>query len=168
MTEPRSPADQALDLLVYAPLGLALAIRSELPKLIERGRSQTDPQVALARMLGQMAVGKGQQEARRVLNELWARVGGNGEGVKPPPPATAVAPEHRSSPPPATVAKSAPAPPAEGLAIPGYASLSAPQVVQRLNGLSPEELDAVHVYETATRRRQTILGRIAQLRSPGS
>jgi hypothetical protein len=51
----------------------------------------------------------------------------------------------------------------DGLAIPGYDSLSASQVVQRLAGLSLAELAAVGEYEAATRGRRTILARVAQL-----
>jgi hypothetical protein len=50
-----------------------------------------------------------------------------------------------------------------GLPIPGYDALSASQVVERLVGLAPDELDAVHEYEAAHRRRRTILGKIEQL-----
>jgi len=49
------------------------------------------------------------------------------------------------------------------LAIPSYDSLSAPQVVQRLAGLSREEVVAVKAYEAATRARRTILARVDQL-----
>jgi hypothetical protein len=49
------------------------------------------------------------------------------------------------------------------LPIPGYDALSASQVVERLTGLAPEELDAVHDYEASHRRRRTILGKIEQL-----
>jgi hypothetical protein len=49
------------------------------------------------------------------------------------------------------------------LAIPGYDALSASQVVERLAGLSGEELAAVRHYETGHRRRRTILGKIEQL-----
>ena len=51
------------------------------------------------------------------------------------------------------------------LAIPGYDALSASQVVQRLAGLSPEELEDVRAYELHTRGRRTILNKIAQLQS---
>jgi hypothetical protein len=51
------------------------------------------------------------------------------------------------------------------LAIPGYDSLSASQVVQRLDGLSNDELEAVRAYESATRGRRTILSKIAQLQA---
>jgi hypothetical protein len=50
-----------------------------------------------------------------------------------------------------------------GLAIPGYDSLAASQVVPRLAGLSAEELAAVGAYESAHRARRTILNRVRQL-----
>ncbi len=52
---------------------------------------------------------------------------------------------------------------ASGLAIPGYDSLAASQVVPRLAGLSAEELTAVGAYESAHRARRTILNRVRQL-----
>jgi hypothetical protein len=54
-------------------------------------------------------------------------------------------------------------PRAEGLAIPAYDTLSASQVVQRLDGLSREELEAVRAYESSGRGRKTILTKVAQL-----
>jgi hypothetical protein len=54
-------------------------------------------------------------------------------------------------------------PVAESLAIPGYDTLAASQVVQRLSSLRPDELEAIRRYELATRGRRTILHRIAQL-----
>ena len=82
------------------------------------------------------------------------------------------------SPSPTSAASTAPAEPASmngnatsngdlassaDLPIPGYDALSASQVVERLTGLSPEELDAVHAYEATHRQRRTILGKIEQL-----
>jgi hypothetical protein len=49
------------------------------------------------------------------------------------------------------------------LPIPGYDALSASQVVERLVGLAPDELTAVHEYEASHRQRRTILGKIEQL-----
>jgi hypothetical protein len=57
------------------------------------------------------------------------------------------------------------APDEEQLAIPGYDSLSAAQVVQRLGGLGDAELDAVRLYEEAHRGRRTILCKIDQLQA---
>jgi len=53
------------------------------------------------------------------------------------------------------------------LAIPGYDSLSASQVVQRLEGLSPPELEEVRAYEASHRQRRTILHRVEQLLTGG-
>ena len=153
MTEKKTPLDQALDLFVYAPLGLALTARDELPKLIERGRTQAQAQATMARMIGQFAVAQGQRELEK---------------------------RFRPAPPPSTsrfAAKSGPSqakrPPQNGsrplssdhLAIPGYDSLAASQVVPRLAGLSAAELEAVRAYEAATRNRRTVLTRIQQLQS---
>ena len=49
------------------------------------------------------------------------------------------------------------------LAIPDYDTLSASQVVRRLDGLGPGELEAVYRHEAATRGRRTILHRAQQL-----
>jgi hypothetical protein len=54
---------------------------------------------------------------------------------------------------------------APGLAIPGYDTLSASQVVPRLDALRAAELEAVRAYEAAHRGRRTILNRIAQLQA---
>jgi hypothetical protein len=51
----------------------------------------------------------------------------------------------------------------ESLPIPDYDELSASQVIERLVGLDRASLDAIRVYETQHRGRNTILGKIAQL-----
>jgi len=76
-----------------------------------------------------------------------------------PPAAPAVAPESGWTSYQPTVA---PGTSAE-LPIPGYDALSASQVVERLTGLAPDELDAVYAYEASHRQRRTILGKIEQL-----
>lgn len=55
---------------------------------------------------------------------------------------------------------------AEALAIADYDELSASQVVDRLEGLAPEDLAAIGDYERATRARAAILGKIEQLERP--
>ena len=59
--------------------------------------------------------------------------------------------------------ETAEAPPVDDLAIPDYDSLAASQVVPRLTTLSTEELEAIGAYESAHRRRRTILNRVTQL-----
>lgn len=73
----RTVVDQALDLLVYAPLGFALEAKDMIPKLAERGRGQ----VALARVAGKFAAQRGQSEARRVVDGLIGGAGGRGSST---------------------------------------------------------------------------------------
>jgi hypothetical protein len=184
----RSPLDRAMDLLVYAPLGLALSAKDELPKLVARGRKEAEGQVGMARVVGKFAVDRGQKEAGRFVRQASDRLAEMGlipdrsRSTRPAPPPPATAPPAPPPPATATSARPEPTPDAPGspaaaeapgessaaLAIPGYDSLSAPHVVQRLDGLSADELEAVRAYEAAHRGRKTILGRIAQLQSPSS
>nr|MBA2607900.1 hypothetical protein [Actinomycetota bacterium] len=154
------------------PLGIAAMIREELPKLVTRGQQEAN----MAKMMGQFAVGMGRQELEKRLKQYTER----------PTPKTAqgpVATPKPAAPTPTPAAARAPAPAApstvatpsdngtpvtvhdaQSLAIPGYDSLSASQVVQRLAGLNPAELAAIGSYEAAGRGRRTILNRVAQLR----
>ena len=50
-------------------------------------------------------------------------------------------------------------------AVPDYDGLAASQVIPRLAGLSPTELEDVRAYEAAKRGRKTILNKIAQLQA---
>lgn len=168
----RSPLDRALDLLVYAPLGLALAAREELANLAARGRKEAEGQVGMARVVGRFAVDRGQKEAGRIVRQATGHLAGLG---LVPDPSRAPRPPPAPPPPAAEPARAPSAPASEpsdprghgpaALAIPGYDSLSAPHVVQRLDGLSADELESVRLYEAAHRGRKTILGRIAQLQS---
>ncbi|HTJ76469.1 MAG TPA: hypothetical protein VL337_14020 [Acidimicrobiales bacterium] len=172
------PAEQLLDVLVYAPLGLLLEARDLLPKLADKGRQRLGGQVTVARMVGELAVRQGQRRAEKVLERLRQQ-NSAGAGANPaqarPANGRAGEPANGQRPEPATVTdirpSTAPAPDAEPaaggasvLAIPGYDTLSASQVVPRLEGLSADELEAVRVYEQTTRARKTVLTRIDQLR----
>jgi hypothetical protein len=165
-----SPLDRAVDLLVYAPLGLALTAKDELPKLVEKGRQRSTAQLTMARMIGQFVVTQGQKE---LTDRLTAFVGSR---PSPPPPSSPPPAEPQPAE-PAVVHTSgsngangqsrsaAPSPPVDALAIHGYDSLSAPQVVQRLAGLSVPELEAVGSYEETHRGRRTILSKVAMLQA---
>jgi hypothetical protein len=63
--------EQILDLVVYAPLGLALEARELLPKLADRGRGQ----VALARLAGKVAADRGQSDIRTFIEQITGSVG---------------------------------------------------------------------------------------------
>jgi hypothetical protein len=194
----KSSVEQAIDLFVYAPIGLALTAKEEFPKLIEKGRQRLTSQLTMARFIGQFAVTQGQKEAEKAAVQLAQQVGTVAERLSalnsiPGPTGGAVRAVARDTAPearfgangsngsivgrpavngtPATAGPPAAprvGPDAGTLAIPGYDSLSASQVVQRLDGLSPEELNAVGRYEDAHRGRRTILSKVTQLQAGGS
>jgi hypothetical protein len=192
MSDQKSPVDRALDVLVFAPLGLALEARRLLPGFVERGRQQATTQVTLAKMFGQLAVQQGQVEAAKLASNVQRQATTTLRelGVLPEPapartkpaPASAAAPTRGDRPTPSPASPPEPArsaaatkatPGSNGrsgagaaeLAIPDYDSLSASQVVPRLAGLSSEELEAVRTYEAKHRGRKTILNRVTQLQS---
>lgn len=164
------PIEQALELCVYAPLGFALEVRSLFPRFVERGRGQ----IVLARLVGKYAVQHGSTLAGGVAaqaagqaQDALQRVGigrSPGRGGDGPP----VGPTRGRGPSTVGAATDEPtAPPLDPatLAIPDYDSLSASQVVPRLDGLTTDELEDVRAYEAGTRSRKTILNKIAQLQS---
>jgi hypothetical protein len=65
--------------------------------------------------------------------------------------------------PPSSPSSNAHIPAVGTLSIPGFDTLSASQVVQRLDGLNRTELVSVRAYESQTRGRRTILSRVDQL-----
>jgi len=186
-----SPGDRLLDLLVYAPAGLALTMAEELPALVEKGRNRIEGRVATARMVGQFAVQMGLREAGRRVRQVIDQQPGSAPGGTRVPEARVVkapaegrvperrVPERRM---PASPVPEARVPGARvqesvdhdggaagvrggELAIPAYDTLSASQVVKRLAGLSVEELEEVAAYERANRHRATVLNRVEQLLS---
>jgi hypothetical protein len=184
VSEHKNPIEQALDVFVYAPLGLLFSARETIPQLAEKGRQY----VAAARAMGEFAAGQGRDQAGKAVrqvgdqaNQTLSVVGGLAGARRRPqqqPPRRPAPPAAPSTPPPPPAppapevvsetsgnGSSAPAPSVESLAIPGYDTLSASQVVQRLGGLSEDELEAVRAYEDASRKRKTILARVEQLQA---
>lgn len=187
MSTRQDPAEQLLDVFVYAPLGLAMEAAELLPKLADKGRRRVGGKVTVARMVGELAVRQGQRRAEKLVERLReqqraarpappapaAPVPGNGRGPGPAPSSARPAgfrapPMPAPAAPSATVEAASAAAVAGELAIPGYDTLSASQVVPRLEGLSPDELEAIRLYEEARRARKTVLTRIDQLRGPDS
>jgi hypothetical protein len=176
-------AQRILDFALYAPVGLVLSVVEAVPGLVRKGRARLAPQVGLARTVGQFAVRQGY---RQVVGLAALRGPFPIRPARPPVKAYGVyAPEltaldgdgngNRDAGADGRAANALPielvepigepltAVTAAGLAIPSYDSLSATQVVQRLAGLSREEVAAVAAYEAATRRRKTVLSRAEQL-----
>jgi hypothetical protein len=194
MSEPKDRIEQALEVLLYAPIGAGLYIKDLAPTFVARGRAEFDrrqqqmtQRTTTAKSIGQVAVGFGVPMAKeRVGREVgtareraqsFLEVIGSVTSNPTHPEAVPNTPERNGTaaaaprptvvPPPAaeipTPVESVPAPAGDSLPIPGYDALSASQVVERLAGLSTDELGDVRAYETAHRNRRTILGKIDQI-----
>ena len=189
MSNHKNPIEQALDVFVFAPLGLLFSARETIPQLAAKGRELA----AAAKVMGEFALGQGRDQAEKAVRQASDQagqtlsvVGGLTTSRRPraAAPARSAAPVQSATPPPppppapeglparAEAASDAgannghgAAPSVDSLAIPGYDTLSASQVVQRLGGLSADELEAVRAYEEASRKRKTILARVEQLQS---
>ncbi len=187
MAEDRPVHESLLDCLVYAPLGAAIVALEEVPRLAELGRERVDKQVAIARLIGRFAVAEGRrrfgppQSHHPRRDSAQAPAESEADAQAPDELESAARPSEQSSGAssdeiaeaaahtnttettgPQTIATSRPA---HDLPIPAYDTLAASQVVERLASLTPDELEAVRKHEAATRRRRTVLHRIAQLNS---
>ena len=182
MAERKSPVDQMLDLCLYGPLGLLVTARMKYPQMVAEGRKQLASHAKIGRFVAQTATSRGKQEAEKAMSRLRDN-GPPTAGAPSAAPAVVadaadpaeaeveveaevhsiaeeeVIPVRHDDDDPTTAGSVA----ADELAIPGYDSLAASQVVQRLDGLTDRELEAVRRYEVAHRARKTVLGKVAQL-----
>jgi len=142
MSDQRPFIEKVLDIALYAPVGLAVQLQSDLSTFISSGRTRVSERVQVARWVGEMTVTYG----RRELEKRMA-----GAAVAPVAGAPAIEPQLVVEIPPLT-------PPFDG-----YQHLAAAQVVQLLGRLPVYELAAIRTYERANRRRRTILAKLDQL-----
>ena len=151
--------------MVFAPIGLVVTVVEDFPELAQRGRDHLQQRATTAKIVGQFAVAEGrrrlQTRTAQPAPHVAAQRGARGSSGLAGPAQTAAAGDGPGG--AAPRGTGTPTPSSTDLGIPGYDSLSASQVVQRLASLSTKELDAVEAYETATRGRRTILSRIHQL-----
>lgn len=174
---------RAKEILVYAPVGFAMYLRDTAPSFLKvfvaRGRAEFDQkkksvgdQIGQVRDTGAATAEETAPQMLRLVTDGLSRVKETAEGALAVlgtfggddggfPPGSRRAPERapESKPAAATTATTT----APDLAIPDYDALSASQVVDRLEGLSAAELDAIRAHEVANRGRATILGKIEQL-----
>ncbi|MGF1599540.1 MAG: hypothetical protein ACFCVK_21940 [Acidimicrobiales bacterium] len=178
----RRPTDQLVDLLVYAPIGLLYEYDEVLATLVRRGKSQ----VQLARLLGQVAVGRGQTGVEGAVNEVATAVGslvaraitevGVAVGLAPQPvdqPLTIVevlpaetgeAPDDHGRPADPGPEAGGPAGDEAGsLPIVGYDDLTAREVIPLLEDLTESQRRRVRDHEMAGRSRKTILAKLDRL-----
>ncbi len=218
MPDEKPPVEKAVELLVYAPVGMALYVRDMLPSMmgifVARGKREVqshrtppppvspppippevkrriDESVGMARVMAEggfgvarevagSGIGVARDVAGSALTQFLALRSTNGDPMAtpndtataapaaatpptPPSPAPAPAPPAAEPPVPPDAAWKADVPASDALPIPDYDELSASQVVERLDGLDRDSLEAIRRYEADHRGRNTILGKIAQL-----
>ena len=157
VSEKKTRLEQALDLFVYAPLGLALTARDELPRLVEKGRKQFSEQMTTAKVMGEYALAEGQRDLEQRTKQVSDTLGGL-VGTRRPSPAPAL-PRPSTWRPPATAASPvSTAVPDTGGAPAQRRRVGHPRlrrVVRFPGGAAPgraqrDELEAVRAYESAT------------------
>ncbi|MEO6122884.1 MAG: hypothetical protein ABIR32_04180 [Ilumatobacteraceae bacterium] len=175
MTDRQDPVRQLFEVAVYAPIGLMLLARREMPALTAAGKSRVESQITLAKFIGKMALTRGSQELKRRLDAAEAaRTGApivvdaaSTEIAMPSPddvvtlPDTIIAAVVEAE----TEREAAEPAPSGALPIDGYDSLAASQVVVRLATLTSDELAIIQAHEANHRNRRTILGKITQLQA---
>lgn len=179
----KDPIEQAVELLLYAPVGLLYEYQNVLPQLVKRGKSQ----VQLARVIGKMAVDRQASGTDESLEKVVSGVLGTtaqvltgiGEAIGLAPPtdktdpvdngaSTTKAPSSKTdkgaSPQPSTAsaAKSTVDTP-KRLPIARYEELKAKEIIPLLDDLNPDQLSRIESYEKANRARKTVLAKIERL-----
>jgi hypothetical protein len=184
------------DVCVFAPVGVAVTVVDDFPEIVTKGRAHIEQDLSNARVVGRYVLHREWRRLSKRLGEIFgnetaqtapadaeepvaADEAAPGRDDEPaasetdvPPAALAPRAEPVSRAAAAPPAAAAPAPDAAAEAIVGrvladYDTLSASQVVRRLESLGPEELRAVQSYEGSTRNRRTILNRASQLLDQG-
>ena len=175
--EPTTVSQRLLDVLVFAPAGLVVTAVEEFPRLVERGRERLTGRVTSARTIGSFAVSAGRSQLSKRAEDLRRGRATPGGSAADEPKAAETSPSSggpvvraastpsRSASPDSAADGEASTPDGTSvpLAIPGFDTLSASQVVQRLDGLTADELMAVREHESGRRGRRTILNRVEQL-----
>jgi len=147
MTTPERLGDRMLDLVVFAPIGLALEAKELLPKLADRGRGQ----VALARLAGRVAT-------RGTPGGAGQLIGGVRDAV-----VSALGLDDETSSPTHAAESNAEVVDAQ-LPIADYHAKTAMDLLEHLEPLSDDDLAEVLAFEQAHRARATVINRIRQLR----
>lgn len=160
-TDESTPTKGPLDVLLFAPVGMVLTAAEDLPGLVTKGRERVQQEINNARVLGEFVVSAGSKEFAQRFGKLFGQAPSDtaASTAAPDDPSTVHVP-------PTAAPKPAPDPADDAVveaALAGYDTLSASQVVRRLESLDADQLQAVHRYEASHRNRRTILNRTQQL-----
>lgn len=149
-SRPQLDVQRIIDLIVYAPVGLGTAIVEDGPDAVRRAQQE----LRNARFVGRFAVDRGVAELRKRIDNATTA----------PEPVTARARPAAERAPVDSSNSHADLDP-DDLALPDYDTLPAIDIVDKLEHLTAAERSAIGEYESAHRRRRTVLGKLAQLAS---
>lgn len=173
---------EVIDRLVFQPIGLLSAVLKALPNAAEEGRRVVEGPLQTAKFVGDMAAGVVRARYGAQLNEMEERFRGVRDVVEHTTDSvireararvseTIPGKQQRRPGDPGSSARESDATdgtrshaPASVGGIVGYDSLTAAEVVARLDDLSDAALAEVESFELAHRRRRTVLAKISKLR----
>ncbi len=146
---------------MFAPVGLALTAVEDLPALATKGRERVELELSNARVVGRFMVSRARREIAGRLGTARERPARSADESGSPVDTHSTGPATDRPAPDRAAAE------VVERALADYDTLSASQVVRRLESLGPEQLQAVQRYEASTRNRRTILNRAGQLLEHG-
>lgn len=161
----------ALETGLFAVVGAVSEIQETFPRIVEKGKATLEPKLGVAKFVGQFAVKGAESELRKKsgdlvdqISELVFQLFDSGEEFNlsdtsevahvRPKQTTSESLKSRSTRPKGSKGTSQVA---GDLPIAGYTTLSAQQVIARLNSLTSSELVSVSIYESSHRNRSSIL-----------
>lgn len=154
---------------VFGIAGVVVEVQESLPKLVAKGKSTLEPKLGMARFVGRFALNRLESEFQKrsdsTLDQITDLVstlfGLSDEQYDDAKSADAQSPANggallseRTVITPVPAAKGGDA---DHLPIDGYRTLSAQQIIARLNSLNLSELDAIARYESKHRNRTSIM-----------
>jgi len=148
----------AVDVLVFAPLGLGAKLVEDAPDAVDRARRELSNE----RFIGRLAVDQGIKQIRSRFEPSESsptQSANNGDDFEP----LVRAGEIRGSNDLMTRESVRSDLVAGDLALPDYDTLPAIDIVGKLATLDDVSRDAIERYELANRQRRTVLGKLAQL-----
>ncbi len=169
MTKPTFAEIIETGLFTFA--GVVVELQESLPKFVAKGKSTLEPKLGVAKFMGQFAITHLENELHKKTDstldqvlDLVSNLFGFSKDQNDPAQSESVniSANHGFTPPPTAASGTRTAPKgkasdADYLPISGYRTLSAQQIIARIDSLNQSELDAIAEYESRHRNRASIL-----------
>lgn len=161
----------AIETGLFAVVGAVSELQETFPRIVEKGKASLEPKLGVAKFVGQFAVKGAESELRKKsgdlidqISELVFQLFDSGEEVNLSSTTDGEEAIPREAKNGTLRARTSRPKPSKGksqvvndLPIAGYTTLSAQQVIARLNSLTSSELVSISIYEASHRNRSSIL-----------